>query len=489
MSSELAIEALNISKEYLIYRRPPDRLMQALAPRAVKALNALGGHSPIPQFFTRHKALSDVSIVVPRGSGVGIVGRNGSGKSTLLQIICRTLTPSSGTISVTGRVAALLELGSGFNPEFTGRENIYLNASVLGMQRSEIDARYADIVAFADIGEFVEQPVKTYSTGMAMRLAFAVIAHIEADVLIIDEALAVGDAYFQQKCMRWLRQFSKRGTLLFCGHDTGAVLSLCQTAVWLDKGTVLAVGPAKEVVEAYSASIVSQVQGLPHHVPLRAIQAPPTTSPSCDTTAPANDASVLPVELTAPANDGSVQPFRLPAPPKAENLALFDNLADSMAFGSGKAEILEVGMTHESGAPIRFLRGGEDLMVTVRIRANDELDMLIVGFHVKDRLGQPLFGDNTFLTYCDSPVTVPPGHVICARFRFNLPNLASGRYSMTVACASGTLDHHVQHHWIHDAMMFDVHSPFRNGVMIAIDTRMDIDFDPSAQLTKESGHA
>src|SRR5690606_4084636 len=167
--------------------------------------------------------------------------------STLLQLLCGTLTPSGGEVIVKGRVAALLELGAGFNPEFTGRDNVYLNASILGLSRGEIDARFDDIAAFADIGEFIDQPVKTYSSGMYVRLAFAVIAHVDADVLIIDEALAVGDALFTQKCMRFLRRFCENGTLLFVSHDSAAVTSLCERAIWLEHGTVRAIGPARDI--------------------------------------------------------------------------------------------------------------------------------------------------------------------------------------------------------------------------------------------------
>ena len=191
------IRVENLSKCYQIYDKPQHRLWQGLF-RGRK------------QFFREFWALKDVSFEVRRGETVGIIGRNGSGKSTLLQMICGTLTPTSGTIDVRGRVGALLELGAGFNPEFTGRENVYMNGSILGLTREEIDARYEDIVAFADIGQFIDQPLKTYSSGMYVRLAFAVIANIEADVLVIDEALAVGDAFFVQKCMRFLRRFLEK---------------------------------------------------------------------------------------------------------------------------------------------------------------------------------------------------------------------------------------------------------------------------------------
>ena len=208
-SSEIAIKVENLSKQYEIYETPGDRLKQFTLPKLHKFFG-LGQK----QYFQSFWALQNISFQVKKGETVGIIGRNGSGKSTLLQIICGTLSPTSGEVSNNGRIAALLELGSGFNSEFTGRENVFLNASVLGLTSEEIKARYSNIVRFADIGNFIDQPVKTYSSGMLVRLAFAVIAHVDADILIIDEALAVGDAFFTQKCMRFLRKFMTDDSLI-----------------------------------------------------------------------------------------------------------------------------------------------------------------------------------------------------------------------------------------------------------------------------------
>ncbi|MDX8377458.1 MAG: ABC transporter ATP-binding protein, partial [Mariprofundales bacterium] len=212
--SDIAIRVQNICKYYQIYSNPQDRLKQSLW-RGRK------------QFYREFKALDDVSFEVKKGETVGIIGRNGSGKSTLLQIICGTLAPTSGDVEVNGRVAALLELGSGFNPEFTGRENVYMNATILGLSKKEIDARFDDIVAFADIGEFIEQPVKTYSSGMMMRLAFAVAINVKPDVLIIDEALSVGDVAFQRKCFGKIEEIRDAGaTIMFVSHSEGSIVNL-----------------------------------------------------------------------------------------------------------------------------------------------------------------------------------------------------------------------------------------------------------------------
>jgi lipopolysaccharide transport system ATP-binding protein len=240
MSSELVIKIEGLSKSFPIYAKPYHRLMQMLVP------------GERDRWYREFHALSDINLSIRRGETVGIVGRNGSGKSTLLQLICGTLAPSHGTVTVNGRIAALLELGAGFNPEFTGRENVYLNGTVLGLTRQEIDARFEDIVAFADIGEFIEQPVKTYSSGMYVRLAFAVAINVEPDILIVDEALSVGDEAFQRKCFARIEAIRDAGaTVLFVSHAASTVIELCDRAILLDHGELMLDGTPKYVVSRY----------------------------------------------------------------------------------------------------------------------------------------------------------------------------------------------------------------------------------------------
>lgn len=239
MSSEVAIKAAGLGKAYAIFSRPEDRLKQMLM---------RGRRTYYHEFW----ALRNVDLETYRGETVGIVGRNGSGKSTLLQIICGTLAPTVGEARVNGRVAALLELGAGFNPEFTGRENVYVSAAVHGYEEGEIDGRFDDIAAFADIGEFIDQPVKIYSSGMYARLAFAVAINVEPDILVVDEALSVGDAAFQRKCFARIEEIKRLGgTILFVSHATNAVLDLCDRAILLHAGERLFTGPAKEAVSRY----------------------------------------------------------------------------------------------------------------------------------------------------------------------------------------------------------------------------------------------
>ena len=240
MSSELAISACELVKSFPIYSKPHHRLLQMFS-RTRK-----------DRWFNEFVALRGVSINIRRGETVGIVGRNGSGKSTLLQIICGTLTPNGGGVQVNGRVAALLELGAGFNPEFTGRENIYLNGTVLGLTRDEVAERFDSIVEFADIHEFIDQPVKTYSSGMYVRLAFAVAINVTPDILIVDEALSVGDEAFQRKCFAKIESIRDSGaTVLFVSHSAGAVVELCDRAILLDQGEVIAEGAPKRIISQY----------------------------------------------------------------------------------------------------------------------------------------------------------------------------------------------------------------------------------------------
>jgi lipopolysaccharide transport system ATP-binding protein len=250
-SNDIAIEVKNLGKIYNIYKRPQDRLKQSVMPRLQRLLGR-----PEKRYFHEFWALRNVSFDVRKGETVGIIGRNGSGKSTLLQMISGTLTPTTGTVFTSGRIAALLELGAGFNPEFSGRENVYLNGAILGLSRNEINARFDDIASFADIGEFIEQPVKMYSSGMVVRLAFAVQAMVDPDILIVDEALAVGDEKFQRKCFARLEELKSQGTsILFVSHAGQQVIQLCERALLLEHGARLLYTEPFQAVRAYQKLI------------------------------------------------------------------------------------------------------------------------------------------------------------------------------------------------------------------------------------------
>jgi len=245
MTNNNAISVKNVTKTYRLYNSHADRVKEAFHPLRKK-------------YHYQFNALNDISFDVKRGEAFGIIGRNGSGKSTLLQIVCRILQPTSGTVDTNGRISALLELGAGFNPEFTGRENVYINGKILGFTDVEIDARFDEISKFADIGEFLDQPVKVYSSGMVLRLAFAVQVCVEPDLLIIDEALSVGDIFFQQKCFSRMHEIISGGTTcLFVSHDTAAVQNLCRRAMLLNRGKISFIGDAKETVSRYFATLGS----------------------------------------------------------------------------------------------------------------------------------------------------------------------------------------------------------------------------------------
>lgn len=416
-----AIVVNQVSKQFLMYKRPQDRLWQALFPKK--------------KYANTFDALQNVSFTVKRGETVGIIGRNGSGKSTLLQMICGTLQPSSGHITVHGRVAALLELGAGFNPEFSGRENVYLNGAIMGLARSDIDSRMADILAFAEIGDFIDQPVKTYSSGMYVRLAFAIIAHVDADILIIDEALAVGDALFTQKCMRFLRKFKESGTILFVSHDSSAVINLCERSVWLHEGEMRAIGEAKDVCEDYLAMLFGAENQRGSSEPVKEMAPIPTISHWVDQRRHLINHSQL-------RNDLEV--FR------------FD--PEQSGFGEGAARIGNVYLSNTADEPLHWVVGGELVKLTVQVQVQGFLDRPIVGFYIKDRLGQTLFGDNTYLSYQHAPVAAHAGELLRATFEFPMPILPQGDYSIAVAIANGTQEEHTQHHWIHDALLFRSHA-------------------------------
>ena len=424
MSSEPSIVAEGVSKCYYIYERPQDRLWQMLWRSRRK-------------FFREYWALHDINLEVHKGETLGILGRNGAGKSTLLQILTGTLQPTAGRVAIKGRVAALLELGAGFNPEFTGRENVFMAASILGLTNEEIETRYHDIIEFAGIGDFVEQPVKTYSSGMYARLAFAVAAHVDADVLIVDEILSVGDVAFAQKCMRFINAFKERGTILFVTHDIAAATKLCDRVLWLDRGNVREFGPAKDICDHYMAWINGEDDSENSFRIGRSRQK--KTREGITTSV-----------VTDPRHE------LLKASDKANTIQVFEFDHNANWFGHGGGRIVDVVLLNEDGKRVRTLTGGET--VTLRIQAETDVDIAnpILGFYIRDRLGQNLIGDNTFLSTLDRKIQIPAGGHFEARFRFQLPYLQPGDFAISAALAEGSEAQHIHHHWIDDALFFTV---------------------------------
>jgi lipopolysaccharide transport system ATP-binding protein len=426
MSSEsIVIRAVDLGKRYQIYGQPVDRLWQF----GIDRWNALFKRQLPPRHHS-FTALQGLSLTLRRGETVGIIGRNGSGKSTLLQLLCGTLNPSEGVVETHGRVAALLELGSGFNPEFSGRENVLLYASVLGLTREQTLARFDDIVAFADIGDFLEQPVKTYSSGMAVRLAFAVIAHVDADILVVDEALAVGDAFFTQKCMRFLRNFMQQGTVLMVSHDTEAIKALCGRVVWLEGGRLIQDGPTKDVCQAYLNDLL-----VSHHEALRRAEA---VDPAHRDESQRYVSAPLPAAAAGLTADCRV--YFSPMP-----------LVDAGA-SLGGATVRRVVIRDIRGIEVQGLAAGETASLDIEVAFDRSVASPLIGFMVKDRTGQALFGENTRMTQFSETHALKAGDCVRVTFSFELPHLQSGDYSTVVAVAEGSQAQHVHLQWIHDAL-------------------------------------
>ena len=350
-------------------------------------------------------ALRDVSFAVGEGEAFGIIGSNGSGKSTLLQIIAGILRPSLGSVTMNGRCSTLLELGSGFAPEFTGRQNVFLNGTILGLSEDELKAKFESIQRFADIGDFIDQPIRTYSTGMVLRLAFAVAAHSDPRILIVDEALAVGDVVFRQRCMRRIHELRAAGvTILFVSHDTGDVKALCERCLWLEKGVVRGLGEADDVVAGYLATTLDRSQG-------------------AKTTA-AMDAEHAGAEH-----------------------AIAEPVVGTHRFGNGTAEITGV----------HFNAGETDALLTLRMRGTRRVTAPIAGFLVRNQKGESIFGSNSAReNHPLAPLEAGDDRTI--DFRITMPRLASGTYSVSVAVSDGSIGEFEVCDYIQDATSFDVAS-------------------------------
>lgn len=398
MSSEqdnsIAIKVDGLSKCYHIYDQPRDRLKQMILPRLQRAI----AMQP-KQYFREFWALKDVSFEVKKGETVGIIGRNGSGKSTLLQMICGTLNPTSGSIQTHGRIAALLELGSGFNPDFTGRENVYMNAAVLGLTADEIDARFDEIVSFADVGDFIDQPVKSYSSGMVVRLAFAVAINVAPEILIVDEALAVGDAAFQRKCMRKINELSDAGvTLLFVSHDMETVKKICSEALYLVRGYAIEFGAAKQVCISYERDLFGASR-----------------------------------EVESTQTEALVDSAEM-------GLAVLDQVllqTNEKTYGDGRAQIIDVAITNQHQQRTNILVPNAPYVFSYRVTFSAPVALPVFGIMITNREGVCIFGANT-QNHPVSRRSFAEGDEV--RIEFHLTNhLGPGIFYLT--CGVHTPDH------------------------------------------------
>ncbi len=453
--NEPIIRVRHVSKGYRIWNSPASRLKSICLHVAKHLIPPIWKQCTLAQARCSRDfyALSDVSLDICRGEAVGIVGRNGSGKSTFLQIIAGTLTPTKGTVEINGRVAALLELGSGFNPEFTGRENVEINASILGLSEAQVSERFASIAAFADIGDFIDQPIKIYSSGMVMRLAFAVCAHVDADILIIDEALGVGDARFQLKCARTIDRFIKENrTLLFVSHDSSMVKRLCQRAVLLNQGQQLYVGLPNEVVNLYSK--LSADGGSPESIAadieiLKGKPISPSERPAGTATKPAPSTEGLVPEGTKLDAVDAAQLYRrlrvlenllATHPRKAEldeqiRVLLSsegkpsDNATAEFSYGGELGRIHEVEITDTSGRSRALFATGESVVVRMLVESFDDFRDPIFALTIKNSSGVEIYGTNTFASNQPSG-SIAKGERREALFRFNL-NVMPGHYFLS----------------------------------------------------------
>lgn len=404
----MSIKVENLSKIYKLYDKPIDRLKESIHPFRKK-------------YHRDFYALKDINFEIEKGETVGIIGKNGSGKSTLLKIISGVLTPTSGIVTVNGKVSALLELGTGFNPEFTGIENIYFSGTIMGYTKEEIDSKLDDILSFADIGDFVCQPVKTYSSGMFVRLAFAVAINVDPEILIVDEALSVGDIRFQQKCFRKINEFKDNNkTILFVSHDIGSVIKFCSNVIWLKDGELYHAGDANDTCKRYISYMVYD-----------------------------NATSYSKAEEEIDKTDD---------PQKKEIEMEWEDVISCSYFGDGGAEIKRTTLhANNLQKKINMLYGGERVIFSIEISVKRDILSPIVGFIMNDDHGNPIIGtNNNILGTVFRNFT--KGDKLIVNFGFEFPYLKDGYYSFSPAIAEGTLEKHVQQHWVHDAYIVQVAS-------------------------------
>lgn len=419
---EKTIDIQNISKVYKLYDSPADRVLEALR---------IGKENRHRDF----SALQDVSFDVEKGEVVGIIGTNGAGKSTLLKIITGVLAPTSGTAKVDGKVSALLELGAGFNQECTGLENIYMNGRMMGYTQKEMDERKDAIISFADIGDFIYQPVKTYSSGMFARLAFAVSINVEPDILIVDEALSVGDVFFQNKCFRKFDELKQKGTtILFVSHDIGSVRQMCSRVLWLDHGQVKAFGPAQEICDRYMDEKRKNTEFVSAHL-----------------------------------EDTGAGELRMVQIDEQRVYPAISYREDR--FGSDKVKIQSAYFTDLQGKPTQTLYVDREYETHVVFSCMQDVESIIVGIVMENNKGLPLYDINNFINQGET-IHGKAGQTIEVVYKYKLPRIMNGVYVLGVAIADGTQARHEMLTWLHGVMQLEVVNEGFNSSYIEIPTKI-----------------
>ncbi len=408
-----AIEVSNVTKVYRLYDRPIDRLKESLS-RSGKSLHK--------DFY----ALEGVSFTVGKGESLGIIGVNGSGKSTILKIITGVLSPTSGEIRSEGKISALLELGAGFNMEYTGIENVYMNGTMMGFTRKEMDEKLPGILEFADIGDFIHQPVKSYSSGMFVRLAFALAINVDPEILIVDEALSVGDVFFQAKCYHRMDELRKKGTtILMVTHDMSSVLKYCDRTVILHKGKLVAEGKPGEMVDLYKKILAGQM-------------------------------NVLSDMLSERNGEKSPETEEKPEKKTGENLMRSEMNVNPLVneYGNGKAEIYDFGIIDEQGKLTNLVLKGESFTIKEKIRFRDRVESPIFTFTIRDKKGNDLTGTNTMFEGVETG-TLEKGEEYTVTFRQKM-DLQGGEYLISMSCTGFEQGEHTVYHRLYDLLNLTV---------------------------------
>ena len=413
-----AIEVKDVTKVYRLYEKPIDRLKESLHPK----------HKSYHKDFY---ALNGLSFHVEKGQTVGIIGTNGSGKSTILKIITGVLTPTTGEVNVDGKISALLELGAGFNMDYTGIENIYMNGTMMGFTKKEMDEKLQDILDFADIGDFVYQPVKTYSSGMFVRLAFALAINVEPEILIVDEALSVGDVFFQAKCYRRMEEIRQNGTtILMVTHDMGSIIKYCDKVVLLNKGEFIAEGEPGRMVDLYKKILANQMDSLREEL---------ENDFSGGMEIEGSEKKVISSREAAAAHTGA------DAGLMKEKITIN---TDRTEYGDGRAEIFDLGLFDARGNLTNLLIKGETFTIKERIRFNAPLQNPIFTYTIRDKKGTDLSGTNTMYEGADVK-PVGPGDVYDVSFTQKM-TLQGGEYLLSMSCTGFEGEEHVVYHRLYN---------------------------------------
>ena len=456
-NNEYAIQVQDVSKIYKLYDKPIDRLKESLS------LTHKNYHK---DFF----ALSDISFNVKKGETVGIIGTNGSGKSTILKIITGVLTPTSGQVRVSGVISALLELGAGFNMDYTGIENIYMNGTMMGFSKKQMDEKLPDILEFADIGDFVYQPVKTYSSGMFVRLAFALSINVEPEILIVDEALSVGDVFFQSKCYRRMEEIRKNGTtILMVTHDMGSVIKYCDRVVLLNKGHYVAEGAPGKMVDLYKKILANQMDDLEEE-----LLEMNDFSGGMDNGAETKD--------NVP--EKNIEEKTVHSGLMKDKITINPNLTE---YGNGKAEIYDLGMFDERGNLTNLLLKGEYFTIKEKIRFHDSIQAPIFTYTIKDKKGADLTGTNTMFEGAEIR-PVKNGDEYEVNFRQKM-TLQGGEYLLSMSCTGFEQGEHTVYHRLYDVANITVISNKNTVGVYDMESEVEAVLKPAGSGNSGTGNA